>query len=109
MPGAPPILGARELGLLRHGALLVNLSRASLVDHEAMLDALAAGWLSGVAMDVWPLEPPAAGDARLGTPGLLVTPHAAWSSERADGAYHEEALASLRAVLVEGRDPGRVR
>jgi len=109
VPGAPPILGARELALMRADAVLVNLARASLVDHGAMLAALRAGRLAGVAMDVWPTEPPAAGDAAFAEPGLLVTPHAAWSSARADEAYRAEAIASLRAVLVEGREPpGRV-
>jgi D-3-phosphoglycerate dehydrogenase len=109
VPGAPPILGTAELALLRPHALLVNVSRASLVDHDALLTALAEGRLAGVAMDVWPQEPPRADDERLFTPGLLVTPHAAWSSERADRAYREEALASLRAVLLAGREPpGRV-
>jgi len=107
--GAPPILGSAELALLRPGAVLVNLSRAALVDLDALLLALRSGALGGAAMDVWPQEPPAAGDVRLQTPGLLVTPHAAWSSERANGAYREEALASLRAVLLEGREPpGRI-
>ena len=108
-PGAAAILGERELSLLRPHAVLVNVSRASLVDHAAMLTALRGGRLAGVAMDVWPLEPPAPGDAGLLAPGLLVTPHAAWSSEQADAAYREEALASLRAALIDGREPpGRV-
>jgi phosphoglycerate dehydrogenase-like enzyme len=108
-PGAPPLIGVPQLALMRRGALLLNLSRASLVDHEAMLAALRDGRLGGVAVDVWPVEPPAPADDHLRVPGLLVTPHAAWSSERADQAYRDEALASLRAALLEQREPpGRV-
>jgi D-3-phosphoglycerate dehydrogenase / 2-oxoglutarate reductase len=109
MRGAAPLLGARELALMRPGALLVNLARAGLVDHEAMLAALRDGRLGGVAMDVWPAEPPPPGEPAFAEPRLLVTPHAAWSSARADEAYRAEAIASLRALLVERREPpGRI-
>ena len=62
------------------------------------------------AWDVWPQEPPASDDERLQTPGLLVTPHAAWSSPQADEAYRVEAIDALRAALILGEEPaGLVR
>lgn len=107
--GAPPLLGAAEIAAIKPGAVLVNLSRMSLVDSGAVLDALAGGRLSAAAFDVWSEEPPTPGDPRLSVPGLLLTPHVGWSSPQADVAYREEAIASLRAVLIDGTDPpGRV-
>lgn len=103
-PGAPPLLGREQLALMRPGALLLNVSRASLVDLDAVVAALASGALSGAAFDVWPDEPPAPRDARLRTPGLLVTPHVGWSSPQADEAYRDEAVHALRAALA-GRAP----
>jgi D-3-phosphoglycerate dehydrogenase len=103
LPGAPPLLGRERLALMRPGAVLVNLSRASLVDLDAVVAALASGALSGAAFDVWPAEPPAPGDARLRTPGLLVTPHVGWSSPQAEAAYRDEAIATLRAALAADR------
>jgi D-3-phosphoglycerate dehydrogenase len=96
-PGAPPLLGRRELSLMAPGALLLNLARASVVDLDAVVDALASGALAGAAFDVWPTEPPAPDDPRLQTRGLLVTPHVGWSSAQADDAYRAEAIEVLRA------------
>jgi D-3-phosphoglycerate dehydrogenase / 2-oxoglutarate reductase len=100
-PGAPPLLGRRELALMRPGALLLNLARASVVDLDAVVGALARGALSGAAFDVWPTEPPAPADPRLKARGLLVTPHVGWSSEQAEDAYRAEAIEALRATLSQ--------
>ncbi|MGO9883545.1 MAG: NAD(P)-dependent oxidoreductase [Solirubrobacteraceae bacterium] len=105
MPGAPPLLGARQIAMIKSGAVLVNLARASLVDLDAVVAALRAGALAAAAWDVWPQEPPATDDERLQTPGLLVTPHAAWSSPQADEAYRVEATDALRAALILGEEP----
>jgi D-3-phosphoglycerate dehydrogenase / 2-oxoglutarate reductase len=105
MPGAPPLLGATEIGAMKPGAVLVNTARASLVDLDAALAALESGRLGAVALDVWPQEPPDPGDSRLATPGLLVTPHVGWSSPQADQAYLEEAIECLRSSVLHGLDP----
>jgi phosphoglycerate dehydrogenase-like enzyme len=103
--GSGTLLGAAELGRMKAGALLVNMARPDLVDVDAMVAALHAGALGGAAWDVWPQEPADPADPRLAAPGLLVTPHAAWHSARADQAYRDEAISVLRDVLVAGRDP----
>ena len=99
--GEPPLVGRRELALMRPGALLLNLARASVVDLDAVVDALARGALAGAAFDVWPTEPPAPADPRLRARGLLVTPHVGWSSEQAEDAYRAEAIEVLRATLSQ--------
>lgn len=50
-PGAPPILGADEIAALS-GRYFVNTARGELVDEPALLDAIEAGRLAGVAVDV---------------------------------------------------------
>ncbi len=107
--GDPPLLGAAQIATIKPGAVLVNLSRAGLVDLDAVVAALRTGALSGAAWDVWPQEPPGA-DLRLRTPGLLVTPHVGWSSRQADVAYQQEGIDALRATLLLGPGPvGPVR
>jgi D-3-phosphoglycerate dehydrogenase / 2-oxoglutarate reductase len=95
------LVGADELALLPEGAFVVNAARAGLVDTSALLDALAAGRLGGVALDVLDVEPP----ERAPQAGrLIVTPHAGWYSERAREEVFRRAAESVRDVL-EGRRP----
>jgi D-3-phosphoglycerate dehydrogenase / 2-oxoglutarate reductase len=109
-PGERPLLGAREIELIKPGAVLVNLARASLVDLHALIAALESGALTCAAWDVWPREPPAPDDERLLAPGLLVTPHVGWSSPQAEAAYLTEAIDSLTQSLIRGEEPaGLVR
>jgi D-3-phosphoglycerate dehydrogenase / 2-oxoglutarate reductase len=97
---AGPLLGRAELALMQPHAVLVNVSRPGLVDHEALLEALRTGRLAGAALDVWPEEPPSPGDPHLATPGLIVTPHGAWFSAEADRAWLDEAVAALRSARL---------
>jgi lactate dehydrogenase-like 2-hydroxyacid dehydrogenase len=58
IPGATSALIAeKELGFFRQGGRFVNVARGSLVDEEAVADALDSGKLSSVALDVHPNEP----------------------------------------------------
>ena len=87
------LLDARAFELLREGAIVVNTARGGIVDENALVDAVASGRLRGAALDVLEHEPPAAGDALRRTPGILLTPHAAW--------YSQEAIADLRQRAIE--------
>ena len=51
------LLGARELGLLRQGAVLLNTSRGPIVDEAALIAALKNGHLSAAGLDVFDHEP----------------------------------------------------
>ena len=50
-------MNASTLDLLPAGAYLVNCARGSLVDHDALIDALASGHLAGAGLDVTEPEP----------------------------------------------------
>lgn len=79
------LIGARELGLMKPGAFLINTARGGLVDEQALADALRAGHLGGAATDVLSVEPPRDGNPLLtpDIPRLIVTPHSAWGSREA--------------------------
>lgn len=51
------LVGADELATLRPGALLINVGRGPLVDHDALVDALRSGQLAGAGLDVFWQEP----------------------------------------------------
>ena len=69
------LINAERLALLPKDALLLNTSRAELVDSAAVLDALKSGHLSGYAADVMEHEPPAPDAPLLSHPKTLITPH----------------------------------
>jgi D-3-phosphoglycerate dehydrogenase len=107
VPGSPKtekLIGARELALMPRGAYLVNTARAALVDDEALMAALDSGALGGAAIDVLREEPPAPGHPAPAHPRLIVTPHAAWYSPRAEREVYRRAALAVRAV-IEGRTP----
>ena len=71
--GCGTLVGAREISLMRDGALIVNTSRGNLVDEAALAEALSAGKLAGAAVDVFGQEPYS---GRLtGIDSVVLTPH----------------------------------
>lgn len=96
------LLGARELGLMRRDALLINTARGGIVDEQALADALRAGTIGGAGVDVLSNEPPHAGNPLLAPdiPHLIVTPHSAWASREARQRVITEIAANIAAFLA---------
>ena len=74
------LLNARNLALMPKGALLVLLSRAHLVDFDALIARVDAGDIRA-AVDVFPFEPVSADDPVRTNPGLILSPHRAAAVE----------------------------
>lgn len=56
VPATHHMIDARRLALMRPGAVLINTSRGGLIDTAALIDALKAGHLGGVGLDVYEEE-----------------------------------------------------
>lgn len=106
------LFGEAMLRRMRRGAYLVNVSRGVLVDVGALLAALDDGHLAGAALDVLPEEPPKAGDPILAHPKVLLSPHAAFYSTKAELDSRQGAIENIvrwaqglrpASVVVEGR------
>ncbi len=82
-PSTRGLIGARELGLMRAGAFLVNTARGELVDTGAVATALESGALGGAALDVFDPEPIPAGHPILAAPNAVLTPPSSAFEEHA--------------------------
>jgi phosphoglycerate dehydrogenase-like enzyme len=78
-PETEGLFGARLLGLLPDGALLVNVARGKLVDTPALLAELSAGRITA-ALDVTDPEPLPADHPLWHAPGVLISPHVGGAS-----------------------------
>jgi phosphoglycerate dehydrogenase-like enzyme len=74
-PETTNLIGATEIAGMKRGALLINVGRARIIDHAALVDALRSGHLGGAALDVFPQEPLPAGDPLWSAPNIILTPH----------------------------------
>ena len=73
------LLDRERLALIKPGACVVNVSRAELIDRDALLDALRSGHLGGFALDSLYEEPGRSDDELLSFENVVLTPHMAGS------------------------------
>lgn len=89
----------RALGLMHPRAVLVNTSRAPIVDTGALLAALDAGRLAGAALDVLDEEPLPAGSPLRTHPRLLVTPHLGYVTRSVYEVFFADVVEDITAFL----------
>jgi phosphoglycerate dehydrogenase-like enzyme len=99
VPATRGMIGAREIGLMKPTALLVNTSRGPLIETAALQDALRAGRIGGAALDVFETEPLPAGDPWRELPNLVTTPHLGYVTEQSYRAYFEGAVEDIEGWL----------
>jgi D-3-phosphoglycerate dehydrogenase len=100
------LIGARELGLMKRSAFLINVSRGAIVDEAALVVALQDKRIAGAALDVYSREPLAhAGhpmSALYAMDNVILFPHLTFYTEEAMARLTDDTLARCREVL-EGR------
>lgn len=74
-PETKHLINAKNLGLLREGAVIVNCARGEIVDTAAIVQALKSKRLLAYAADVLDEEPPPPDHPLLGLPNAIITPH----------------------------------
>ena len=75
------LLNADTFAVMKRGVTLVNISRGSVIDEQALIHALADGLFRGVALDVFETEPLPADSPLWSDPRVIVTPHNALYSD----------------------------
>jgi phosphoglycerate dehydrogenase-like enzyme len=98
------LIGARELALMKPGAILINTCRGPVVDEDALHDALVAGRLAGAGLDVLVDEPPPADHPLLRLPTVTLTPHSAGPTWENWAARFRNGFDNIQRVAA-GRPP----
>jgi D-3-phosphoglycerate dehydrogenase len=82
-PESRGMMGAEQFKRLKKGSVVINCARGSLMDYEALADALESGHLFAAAADVFPTEPLPADSRLLRLKNFIVTPHIAGGTRQA--------------------------
>ncbi len=94
------LVGAKELGLMRPTAFLVNTSRGPIVDSDALLAALHAGDIAGAGLDVYDEEPLPAGHPFRSAPRTVLTPHLGYVTDDGYRTFYTDAVADIAAFAA---------
>ncbi|HZP95757.1 MAG TPA: phosphoglycerate dehydrogenase [Candidatus Limnocylindria bacterium] len=104
LPTSRHLIGARELALMKRGAILVNTSRGGIIDEASLKAALADGHIGMSALDVFEEEPPSTSFLLAATDRTILTPHVAGLTVESIAAMQEHATDAVIDVL-KGRMP----
>ena len=106
--GSRHLIGAREIGLMRSTAYLINTARGGVVDQAALTAALQQGRLAGAGLDVLEREPPDPAEPILTLPNVIAFPHMGTATHETRKAMRELAVDNVLAVLAGRRPPAIV-
>jgi D-3-phosphoglycerate dehydrogenase len=106
------MIDAPRLAMMKPGAMLINNARGSVVDNDALSDALRDGRLGGAALDVFPVEPASKTErfesVLRGAPNVILTPHVGGSTIEAQSAISQEVAGKLARFINDGSTIGAV-
>ena len=97
-PSSRHMIDAAEISAMKPGALLVNTSRAGLVNTAAMLAALKDGRI-GAALDVYDQEPLPANDPIRTAPNTVLSPHLGYGTNETFERFYRESVENILAFL----------
>ncbi|HEX7566196.1 MAG TPA: phosphoglycerate dehydrogenase [Bradyrhizobium sp.] len=111
-PATHGMIGEAELRLMKRGAYLINNSRGTVVDLDALSRAVREGHLAGAALDVFPVEP-SSNSERFESPlqgleNVILTPHIGGSTEQAQDRIGREVARKMIDYVDSGSTMGAV-
>ncbi|WP_077530529.1 phosphoglycerate dehydrogenase [Vreelandella utahensis] len=106
------MFGANELAQMKQGSILINASRGTVLDIDALADNLRSGKLLGAAVDVFPTEPKS-NDEEFVSPlrefdNVILTPHVGGSTVEAQENIGTEVAGKLATYSDNGTSVGSV-
>ncbi len=109
-PGTKKLMDAERFSQMKKGSILLNLSRGSVVDIEALREALESGHLSGAGVDVFPVEPESKGDSfkteLQNLPNVILTPHIGGSTVEAQYNIGIDVSSKMISLIDNGTTVG---
>src|ERR1700730_14425698 len=93
------LIGARELGLMKRTAYLVNTSRGPIVDEAALVRALREGTIAGAGLDVFGTEPLPLDHPFRSLPNTVIAPHLGYVTEETYRIFYGHAMEDIQAFL----------
>jgi phosphoglycerate dehydrogenase-like enzyme len=98
-PKSRALIGAKELGLMKPSALLVNTSRGPIVEEAALLAALHGNKIAGAGLDVYDIEPLPLDHPLRRLDNVVLTPHLGYASQQNYRAYFGGVVDDIRGFL----------
>uniref|UniRef100_A0A7C5TI92 D-glycerate dehydrogenase n=1 Tax=Ignisphaera aggregans TaxID=334771 RepID=A0A7C5TI92_9CREN len=98
------LIGKREISLMKPDAMIINISRGGVIDHNALVEALKNRRIAGVALDVFYKEPLPPDDEITKLQNIVLTPHIAWLTEECRKSMAITVAEEVSRVL-RGEDP----
>ena len=99
LPSTQWMIGTAEIAAMKPGAILINASRGTVVEIDALAQALREGHLAGAAVDVFPVEPKSNKDEFTsplrGLDNVILTPHIGGSTQEAQANIGLEVAEKL--------------
>ncbi len=101
------LIDGAALAAMKPTAVLVNTARGAIVDEAALVAALQSGAIAGAALDVYEREPEVS-EGLLTLSNVVLTPHLGSATRDTRVAMGQLAVAALRSVLCDDRNPPNV-
>jgi phosphoglycerate dehydrogenase-like enzyme len=93
------LVTARELGLMKPTAWLINTSRGPIVEEAALIEALGEHRIAGAGLDVFDAEPPPADHPLRTLPNVTLTPHLGYVTGETLHAFYSDTIEAVTAYL----------
>jgi len=104
------MIGSEQLSKMKDRSILLNLSRGTVVDLDALKNALESGHISGAAIDVYPEEPESKGESFKSVlqhlPNVILTPHIGGSTQEAQYNIGLDVSTKLIQFIDSGTSVG---
>ncbi len=98
-PRSRGLVGAKEFGLMKPSAFIINTSRGPIIDEAALLAALREKKIAGAGLDVFDIEPLPLDHPLRKMDNVVLTPHLGYVSEQNYKHYFAGVVEDIRGFL----------